>query len=46
MNMHLNSGGIIPLRDHLLKDLRLSNASFAPRVSDHYPLWVEFNTPG
>ena len=34
---------LIALTD-LLLDLNLTNASFAARISDHYPLWVEFNT--
>lgn len=44
IDMELNNGGIVPIRDHLLLDLGLTNASFAARISDHYPLWVEFNT--
>ncbi|MCB2099901.1 MAG: endonuclease/exonuclease/phosphatase family protein [Rhodobacterales bacterium] len=46
INMELVTGGTIPLRQFLLNDLGLTNASFAPRISDHYPLWVEFRTPG
>jgi endonuclease/exonuclease/phosphatase family metal-dependent hydrolase len=46
IDMTLAGGGIVPLRDHLLQDLDLTNASFAARISDHYPLWVEFSSPG
>lgn len=43
-NMEMEAGGAVMLYDHLLKDLNLSKQSFAARVSDHHPLWVEFKT--
>jgi len=43
-NMNLKNGGAIMIYDHLLKDLKLKKASFATRISDHNPLWVEFDT--
>lgn len=43
-NMEVKSGGAIMLYDQLLQELNLSKQSFATRISDHHPLWLEFNT--
>lgn len=43
-NMAVKNGGAIMIYEHLLKDLKLKKASFATRISDHNPLWLEFDT--
>ena len=45
LNLQLVTGGIVEIWDRLLVDLQLSKRSFAARVSDHNPLWVEFGLP-
>ena len=43
-SMDVRNGGAILIFDHLLKDLGVSKKSFAARISDHHPLWLEFDT--
>ncbi len=44
IGMELVGGGSLDIYDRLLTDLGLSKRSFAARISDHHPLWVEFRT--
>jgi len=45
VDLDLAGGDIIEIWGRLLEDLNLSKRSFAPRISDHNPLWVEFRSP-
>lgn len=45
LGLDLANGGIVEIWGRLLTDLGLAKASFAVRISDHHPLWVEFRLP-
>lgn len=45
IGLEVTDGGIVELWGRLLRDLGLTKRSFAPRISDHHPLWVEFRLP-
>jgi endonuclease/exonuclease/phosphatase family metal-dependent hydrolase len=42
MNMELLAAGGFDFVEHLYRDVGMSKAQMQYRVSDHYPLWVEF----
>jgi hypothetical protein len=42
INMQLLSAGGVDFVDHLYRDVGMTKAQMQYRVSDHYPLWVEF----
>lgn len=42
LNMKMLNGGGFDFVPHLYKDIGLKKSSSQYRVSDHYPLWVEF----
>ncbi len=42
LNMDLRQGGSFDFMPHVYSGLNLSRISISFRVSDHYPLWVEF----
>jgi exonuclease III len=43
INMRLKTGGNFDFRPHAYRDLHLTNQQLSFRLSDHYPLWVEFD---
>ena len=45
IGLELANGGICEIWGRLLTELGLTKASFAARISDHNPLWVEFRLP-
>lgn len=45
IGLDLADGGIVEIWGRLLQDLGLSKPSFAVRISDHNPLWIEFRPP-
>ena len=45
IDLELADGGIVETWGRLLVDLGLTKASFSVRISDHFPLWVEFRPP-
>lgn len=45
MDLELAGGGICEIWGRLLTDVGLTKGSFAARISDHNPLWVEFRLP-
>jgi endonuclease/exonuclease/phosphatase family metal-dependent hydrolase len=45
IDLECTDGGIVEIWGRLLKDLGLAKGSFAFRISDHHPLWVEFSLP-
>ena len=44
INMSLLSAGGFDFVEHLYRDIGMSRAQMQYRVSDHYPLWVEFGS--
>ena len=42
IGLEVTKGGIVEIWNRLLLDLGLSKQSFAFRISDHNPLWLEF----
>jgi endonuclease/exonuclease/phosphatase family metal-dependent hydrolase len=42
LNLEYLKGGGFDFVPHLYRDVRLSKTKMQHRVSDHYPLWVEF----
>ena len=42
IDLDLRTGGIFDFQPHVYTNLTLSRASISYRISDHYPLWVEF----
>lgn len=44
INMSLLRAGGFDFVDHLYRDVGMSRSQMQYRVSDHYPLWVEFGT--
>ncbi len=45
VDLDCTNGGIVRIWGNLLNDLGLTKGSFAFRISDHNPLWVEFRLP-
>lgn len=45
MNLDLRSGGSFDFQNHVYTEKNLSKSSKSFRVSDHFPLWVEFALP-
>ncbi len=45
LDLQLRAGGHFDFLPHVYTELGLSKASTSHRVSDHYPLWVEFGLP-
>ena len=43
IDMTYNRGGFFDFKPLLYQDLGLTNNSLSYRLSDHYPLWVEFH---
>ena len=43
LNLDYVTGGGVDFVPHLYSELGMSRASMQHRLSDHYPLWVEFN---
>jgi endonuclease/exonuclease/phosphatase family metal-dependent hydrolase len=46
LDLELRAGGIFDFLPHVYTELDMSKSSKSFRVSDHYPLWVEFGLPG
>jgi exonuclease III len=44
LNLHLLSAGSFDFVPHLYRDVGMAPAQMQFRVSDHYPLWVEFGS--
>ena len=42
LNLTCTAGGSVDFVPHLYRDINLSRHNMQHRVSDHYPLWVEF----
>lgn len=42
MGLEVTNGGIVETWGRLLTEIGLTKGSFAFRISDHYPLWIEF----
>ncbi|MDA7946642.1 MAG: endonuclease/exonuclease/phosphatase family protein [Hyphomicrobiaceae bacterium] len=42
LNMNILNGGYIEFVDQFYTDLNLTKSQLQHRISDHYPLWVEF----
>ncbi|WP_370322625.1 endonuclease/exonuclease/phosphatase family protein [Oricola sp.] len=42
LGLEVANGGIVEIWDRLLRDRHLPKGSFAFRISDHNPLWLEF----
>ena len=41
--MNLKSGGNFDFLPHVFSGVRLTTAQLSFRLSDHFPLWVEFD---
>lgn len=44
IDLELRAAGSVDFVPHLYRDIALSRAQMQYRVSDHYPLWVEFSS--